>query len=131
MAEFGWARSRGERAENEGLRRGAWYRVVEEPGKPWIVLDVHQVEVRVPKDNLEIRKDRPKAWSVVHEPHLVCPGCHKRQHVSGQPKDVKCVECGNSFGVDWQDRKSTRLNSSHSQISYAVFCLKKKKKNIN
>src|SRR2546430_9000239 len=31
---------------------------------------------------------------------------------------------GNTSG----DRKSTRLNSSHSQISYAVFCLKKKKK---
>src|SRR2546430_7418227 len=30
--------------------------------------------------------------------------------------------------VDHEDRKSTRLNSSHSQISYAVFCLKKKKK---
>src|SRR5688572_32349592 len=30
---------------------------------------------------------------------------------------------------DSKDRKSTRLNSSHSQISYAVFCLKKKKKN--
>src|SRR2546427_2392807 len=30
-----------------------------------------------------------------------------------------------------QDRKSTRLNSSHSQISYAVFCLKKKKKKTN
>src|SRR3989440_7028008 len=29
---------------------------------------------------------------------------------------------------DRQDRKSTRLNSSHDQISYAVFCLKKKKK---
>src|SRR2546430_7796666 len=29
------------------------------------------------------------------------------------------------------DRKSTRLNSSHSQISYAVFCLKKKKKTLN
>src|SRR2546430_6997396 len=29
-----------------------------------------------------------------------------------------------------RDRKSTRLNSSHSQISYAVFCLKKKKKNL-
>src|SRR2546430_8307381 len=28
----------------------------------------------------------------------------------------------------YEDRKSTRLNSSHSQISYAVFCLKKKKK---
>src|SRR2546430_10952788 len=29
--------------------------------------------------------------------------------------------------VSFADRKSTRLNSSHSQISYAVFCLKKKK----
>src|SRR2546430_6910902 len=32
--------------------------------------------------------------------------------------------------VALQDRKSTRLNSSHSQISYAVFCLKKKKKRM-
>src|SRR2546430_8033804 len=31
-------------------------------------------------------------------------------------------------GLRGEDRKSTRLNSSHSQISYAVFCLKKKKK---
>src|SRR5688572_32254473 len=31
-------------------------------------------------------------------------------------------------GASGLDRKSTRLNSSHSQISYAVFCLKKKKK---
>src|SRR5690606_42125276 len=31
--------------------------------------------------------------------------------------------------VTTQDRKSTRLNSSHVKISYAVFCLKKKKKN--
>src|SRR5206468_7568300 len=30
-------------------------------------------------------------------------------------------------GTRFQDRKSTRLNSSHDQISYAVFCLKKKK----
>src|SRR3712207_7929830 len=29
------------------------------------------------------------------------------------------------------DRKSTRLNSSHANISYAVFCLKKKKNNVN
>src|SRR3712207_7984533 len=29
---------------------------------------------------------------------------------------------------NWIDRKSTRLNSSHANISYAVFCLKKKKK---
>src|SRR2546430_10249833 len=33
---------------------------------------------------------------------------------------------GRGAGGDPEDRKSTRLNSSHSQISYAVFCLKKK-----
>src|SRR2546427_4963651 len=36
--------------------------------------------------------------------------------------------CASAELVARQDRKSTRLNSSHSQISYAVFCLKKKKK---
>src|SRR2546427_5050331 len=35
---------------------------------------------------------------------------------------------GGADGEVRGDRKSTRLNSSHSQISYAVFCLKKKKK---
>src|SRR2546430_13298301 len=34
-------------------------------------------------------------------------------------------------GMVSRDRKSTRLNSSHSQISYAVFCLKKKKHTIS
>src|SRR5947209_11454361 len=33
------------------------------------------------------------------------------------------------FGDGQEDRKSTRLNSSHANISYAVFCLKKKKDN--
>src|SRR2546421_9054079 len=37
----------------------------------------------------------------------------------------------NEFHGDEVDRKSTRLNSSHDQISYAVFCLKKKKKTAN
>src|SRR2546427_6836461 len=42
-------------------------------------------------------------------------------------KAVKSVQI-RSFRFDTDlDRKSTRLNSSHSQISYAVFCLKKKK----
>src|SRR5205085_6329266 len=35
--------------------------------------------------------------------------------------------CNHQDQARWLDRKSTRLNSSHSQISYAVFCLKKKK----
>src|SRR2546430_7302205 len=39
---------------------------------------------------------------------------------------LPCITCLCSGGTSILDRKSTRLNSSHSQISYAVFCLKKK-----
>src|SRR2546421_4148398 len=42
----------------------------------------------------------------------------------GRAMALACAEAGADL-----DRKSTRLNSSHDQISYAVFCLKKKKKN--
>src|SRR5690606_40757659 len=47
----------------------------------------------------------------VEDPHLVLHR-HAREHVRGDRRG---------------DRKSTRLNSSHVKISYAVFCLKKKK----
>src|SRR2546422_2674434 len=43
--------------------------------------------------------------------------------------DVK-VQIGKKLTRGLGDRKSTRLNSSHGYISYAVFCLKKKKKEI-
>src|SRR5438445_3028278 len=39
------------------------------------------------------------------------------------------IDIGAPAYVEHQDRKSTRLNSSHANISYAVFCLKKKKTN--
>src|SRR5260221_6253854 len=43
-----------------------------------------------------------------------------------------CLEIARAHGwtLTAQDRKSTRLNSSHTVISYAVFCLKKKKKKL-
>src|SRR2546430_4248746 len=41
--------------------------------------------------------------------------------------DSASIENANRLHAGALDRKSTRLNSSHSQISYAVFCLKKKK----
>src|SRR5688572_32434414 len=44
---------------------------------------------------------------------------------------VVAVVEGRAPGREVRDRKSTRLNSSHSQISYAVFCLKKKKNSHN
>src|SRR5947207_6972984 len=52
---------------------------------------------------------------------------HSGDHASGAKSDSAT---GSDFAPD--DRKSTRLNSSHTVISYAVFCLKKKKtKTIN
>src|SRR5438309_4850579 len=39
-------------------------------------------------------------------------------------------QSGDALSDGVRDRKSTRLNSSHSSISYAVFCLKKKKKQV-
>src|SRR2546422_1498660 len=61
-----------------------------------------------PEEAAQLEKDLPDSWSVTSD--------------------------GEHFSVptDWlrqTDRKSTRLNSSHGYISYAVFCLKKKKKN--
>src|SRR2546430_8273624 len=55
-------------------------------------------------------------------------GAHKAHR---QEEEIRCqrleVRCPMKSRSQ-EDRKSTRLNSSHSQISYAVFCLKKKKK---
>src|SRR2546430_8464958 len=53
-----------------------------------------------------------------------------RSPTCGVSRTLSSATSGEFFGGSSAntDRKSTRLNSSHSQISYAVFCLKKKKK---
>src|SRR5688572_32514889 len=72
---------------------------------------------------------------------LATPGAILRYHRGGRldRRLATLISAGSLPGVlvgtwarmhllaDPQDRKSTRLNSSHSQISYAVFCLKKKR----
>lgn len=103
MADIGWVRSLGNRAESQGLRRGAWYRIVEDPKKEWVVVDVAAVEIRVPKEDLEIRGQRPTSWSVVRQPHLVCPGCCTRAIIPEGMKDAKCNECGRVYPIDWKD----------------------------
>src|SRR3712207_8180514 len=72
-----------------------------------------------------------------------CPCCDS---IGVFPADTTCTHClaealavvGYTAGfchscaaVLTVDRKSTRLNSSHANISYAVFCLKKKKKHVS
>src|SRR3989442_10794797 len=54
-------------------------------------------------------------------PELVCSAAEAVYRVDGTGKKKISKE------LRLQDRKSTRLNSSHVRISYAVFCLKKKK----
>src|SRR2546430_9993252 len=60
-------------------------------------------------------------------------GLHHFDSVLGYPAAAsQRLDPGGAGGIEGapiRDRKSTRLNSSHSQISYAVFCLKKKKTN--
>src|SRR5688572_32330190 len=64
------------------------------------------------------------ALPISHVEHVVPAPSHPhhaaREHPSRRARSARRSRL--------QDRKSTRLNSSHSQISYAVFCLKKKKR---
>src|SRR5258708_8791618 len=60
-------------------------------------------------------RTKPVDGSSISRTRLSSAGC------APGPKAASCAIC-------WRDRKSTRLNSSHQIISYAVFCLKKKKK---
>src|SRR2546422_6582138 len=59
------------------------------------------------------------------------PGCDRRGGtvVSGRAVRVR-RDRGPVRGTGERDRKSTRLNSSHGYISYAVFCFEKKKKRV-
>src|SRR5438034_7788220 len=61
-----------------------------------------------------------------------CASRHHRaaaREGAGAPVELVGVAGDHVDVAHIQDRKSTRLNSSHTVISYAVFCLKKKKKN--
>src|SRR3712207_7836573 len=67
-------------------------------------------------------RDEPGAWEASYRP-LVVEG--QRAVAEGTTSYTN----GDFFWNLWTDRKSTRLNSSHANISYAVFCLKKKIQN--
>src|SRR3712207_8853154 len=61
----------------------------------------------------QVHGDHGSAEAAAHDCHVMQGGSHSQ---AVRPGDMAV-----------QDRKSTRLNSSHANISYAVFCLKKKK----
>src|SRR5436309_9934072 len=80
-------------------------------------------------------RSRRSTWSAVAVPVNSLRYSHSEPGGKRRVHDVAASRAGGCAAGpasrDVVDRKSTRLNSSHVKISYAVFCLKKKKKNAN
>src|SRR2546430_5784398 len=70
---------------------------------------------------LQVREQRADVPRLEERQERVPPPAFVPERFAHQPRRRSGTKAGGG------DRKSTRLNSSHSQISYAVFCLKKKK----
>src|SRR2546430_13299714 len=80
-----------------------------------------------PEDRISCRR-HSKVSTDCDSPRCLCVGaCTGADSNDVERREDSLRSC--IQGGSWtQDRKSTRLNSSHSQISYAVFCLKKKRR---
>src|SRR5690625_5451346 len=94
-----------------------------------IILNINQMAIKVEeeveiKTLIELTADEEEikqlAESIEKIPEV--------ESVIFSSKDDELIDLIQGMGEEGQDRKSTRLNSSHVAISYAVFCLKKKKK---
>src|SRR2546429_6926377 len=77
-----------------------------------VTIDVNTVDTREPDRDKDLRSER--FFDVAHFPTMTFKSRKVEQLAPGKLRD----------------RKSTRLNSSHGYISYAVFCLKNKKKDV-
>ena len=104
----------------QGLRRGAWYSVVNDMSTEMVVLDVYKRNVPVPRSMLILSDQRPERWTVVKwEQHqrgaarvsqekdmwpmyAVCPTCAARAKI--EPPDatrMRCPDCDSEAEVDW------------------------------
>src|SRR2546426_5892513 len=78
------------------------------------------------------RSPRPRGLAEALRGHVQLARAPGRRDLSREiPPGDERARRGRADTRRAQDRKSTRLNSSHLVISYAVFCLKKKKKHFN
>ncbi len=116
MAPKAWARVR--RAGAHGLRRGAWYAVVNDKKPTIVFLDVNKRNVAVDRTLLEFADVQPYLWSIVvrdpAEPKAqrasqvsleptygVCPNCRTRANLPPDAERVPCPGCRNEYGIDW------------------------------
>src|SRR5438270_2691940 len=95
-------------------------------------VDVHTEAVDLPKEEIRLVADTCEQLGL---PIISLPVCSLGLADFAAPvrdfhieRTKRFIDLARTWGAR-KDRKSTRLNSSHSQISYAVFCLKKKKVN--
>src|SRR5688572_1836201 len=91
--------------------------------------------VSTDKEDFRLLSGQPKVYVKTAESGAkraqgFCPQCGSRIYAAAEidPQTFNLRVGTIRQRRELRDRKSTRLNSSHSQISYAVFCLKKKKK---
>jgi hypothetical protein len=111
-----WARVRQTGAH--GLRRGAWYAVVN-ASKPTIVfLDVNRRNVAMDRTLLDFTETPPDHWSVVtlsesvaarradwvplDVTYGVCPACRGRSNLPIGGSHARCEHCGGEFPIDWE-----------------------------
>lgn len=115
-----WARIR--QIGSHGLRRGAWYPVVNEVTAEMLLLDVARRNVPVPRDALDVSEHAPAVWSVVEWTdqdqgigrvreagfdltYGVCPKCRARTSLPTERIErLQCPECGSDFPIDWERR---------------------------
>src|SRR2546430_6103070 len=81
-------------------------------------------EVAEPGGEIQVAREEPAALGL-EQRHMVGCVAGGMDHLEPESRSLEAL--AERRGGGRRDRKSTRLNSSHSQISYAVFCLKKKK----
>src|SRR3712207_8361305 len=76
------------------------------------------------------RLEQPTSYEAILAHAEACYGYYARGPEVERVRAPSLVVHGDEDLIVPVDRKSTRLNSSHANISYAVFCLKKKKKTV-
>ncbi len=113
-----WARVR--RSGAHGLRRGAWYAVVNDSKPSLVFLDVNKKNVAVDRSLLEFSEVKPWRWSVVNREdnddaskrasdaslnptYGVCPGCRGRGNIVPEAERATCDNCRGDFLVDWDN----------------------------
>src|SRR5690554_7022604 len=72
-------------------------------------------------------KWQQRFWDISLTHNTLMGGYYTNSNILKKDSENRWDAAFGLFGNNWRDRKSTRLNSSHVRISYAVFCLKKKK----